>query len=106
MKIEPRAWVVLQNGKRLPATIAKYSPPIAGEAMSGRDLALLRVETVDMPILPLGDSNGLKIGDKLSVIGFPNVVANHELMESPPSPRPRSRTAPSRGSSRTARTNS
>jgi S1-C subfamily serine protease len=79
--LEPTAWVVLQNGKRLPATIAKYSPPIAGEAMSGRDLALLRVETVDMPILPLGDSTGLKIGDKLSVIGFPNVVANHELLD-------------------------
>jgi S1-C subfamily serine protease len=79
--LEPTAWVVLQNGTPLPATIAKYSPPIAGEAMSGRDLALLRVETVDMPILPLGDSTGLKIGDKLSVIGFPNVVANHQLLD-------------------------
>jgi Trypsin-like peptidase domain len=79
--LEPTAWVVLQNGIPLPATIAKYSPPVAGEAMSGRDLALLRVETVDMPILPLGDSTALKIGDKLSIIGFPNVVASHELLD-------------------------
>jgi len=79
--LEPSAWVVLQNGKRLAATIAKYSAPIAGEAMSGRDLALLRVEATDLPMIALGDSAGLKIGDRLSIIGFPNVVASHELLD-------------------------
>jgi serine protease Do len=78
--LEPAVWVILQNGVRLGAKIAKYSPPAAGEAMSGRDLALLRVQAADMPILPLGDSARLKIGDKLSVIGFPNVVMSHELL--------------------------
>lgn len=78
--LEPAAWVVLQNGLRLPARIAKYSPPTAGEAMSGRDLALLRVEAADFPTLALGDSGALKIGDKLSVIGFPGVVMTHELL--------------------------
>jgi S1-C subfamily serine protease len=78
--LEPGVWVVLQNGFRLAARIAKYSPPPAGEAMSGRDLALLRVEAADMPVLPLGDSARLKIGDKLSVIGFPGVVMSHELL--------------------------
>jgi S1-C subfamily serine protease len=78
--LEPGAWVVLQNGARLPARIAKYSPPPVGEAMSGRDLALLRVEAADMPVLPLGSSGELKIGDRLSVIGFPNVVMSHELL--------------------------
>lgn len=78
--LEPAAWVVLQNGVRRQAKIAKYSPPMAGEAMSGRDLALLRVEAADMPTLPLGDSASLKIGDRLSVIGFPGVVMSHELL--------------------------
>jgi S1-C subfamily serine protease len=78
--LEPAAWVVLQNGLRLPAKIAKYSPPPAGEAMSGRDLALLRVEAADMPTLALGDSGTLNIGDKLSVVGFPGVVMTHELL--------------------------
>ena len=72
--------IVLQNGVRLEARIAKYSPPPAGEAMSGRDLALLRVGAADMPTLPLGESERLKIGDKLSVIGFPGVVMSHELL--------------------------
>jgi S1-C subfamily serine protease len=78
--LEPSASIVLQNGVRMPARIAKYSAPAAGEAMSGRDLALLRVEAADMPTLPLGDSSRLKIGDKLSVIGFPGVVMTHELL--------------------------
>jgi S1-C subfamily serine protease len=78
--LEPAAWIVLQNGIRLSAKIAKYSPPPTGEAMSGRDLALLRAEAADMPTLTLGDSAGLKIGDRLSVIGFPNVVMTHELL--------------------------
>jgi S1-C subfamily serine protease len=78
--LEPAAWVVLQNGVRLQAKIAKYSPPTAGEAMSGRDLALLRVEAADMPTLPLGDSGALQIGDRLSVIGFPGLVMTRELL--------------------------
>jgi S1-C subfamily serine protease len=78
--LEPAVFVVLQNGLRLAAKIAKFSPPLAGEAMSGRDLALLRVEAADMPALMLGDSAKLKIGDKLSVIGFPDVVMSHELL--------------------------
>ena len=79
--LEPAVWVVLQNGLRLAARIAKFSPPPTGEAMSGRDLALLRVEGADMPTLALGDSDRLKIGDKLSVIGFAGVVMTHELLE-------------------------
>jgi len=78
--LEPGVSVVLQNGVRLTARVARYGPPLAGEAVSGRDLALLRVEAADMPTLPLGDSMGLKIGDPLSVIGFPGVVMSHELL--------------------------
>jgi hypothetical protein len=78
--LAPSVSVVLQNGIRLDARIAKYSAPAPGEPMSARDLALLRVGAADMPTLPLGDSGRLKIGDRLSVIGFPGVVMNHELL--------------------------
>jgi S1-C subfamily serine protease len=78
--LEPSVSVILQNGMRLAGRIAKYSAPGSGDAMSGRDLALLRVEASDMPTVPLGDSSTVKIGDKLSVIGFPGVVATHELL--------------------------
>jgi S1-C subfamily serine protease/rhodanese-related sulfurtransferase len=81
VKLAPSVWIILANRKRLVARVAKYSPPAAGEAMSGRDLALLRIEAVDLPTLPLGDSRELKIGDRLSIIGFPTVVGSHELID-------------------------
>jgi S1-C subfamily serine protease len=78
--LEPSITVLLPNGFKLPATVVKYSPPVAGEALSGQDLALLRLEASDMPTLPLGDSASLQIGDKLHIVGFPAVVLGHELL--------------------------
>jgi S1-C subfamily serine protease len=80
VKLDPSISVILSNGMRLPATVAKYSPPVAGEAMSGRDLALLRLEAADMPALSLGDSSNTRIGDRIHILGFPGVVLSHELL--------------------------
>lgn len=77
---EPSITVLLPNGFKLAATVVKYSAPVAGEAMSGQDLALLRLEASDMPTLMLGDSASLQIGDKIHIIGFPGVVLGHELL--------------------------
>src|SRR5687768_2586866 len=78
--LQPSISIVLPNGARLAAKVVKYSPPVAGAAMAGRDLALLRLEASDMPSLALGDSTQMKIGDKLHIIGFPGVVMTHELL--------------------------
>src|SRR5688572_3639787 len=78
--LKPSISVVLPNGARLAAKVVKYSPPVAGAAMPGRDLALLHLEASDMPSLTLGDSTQTKIGDKLHIIGFPGVVMTHELL--------------------------
>jgi hypothetical protein len=48
--------------------------------MSGRDLALLKVETTNMPTIPLGNSLGLHIGDRIHVLGYPGAVLTHELL--------------------------
>ncbi|MBI3634656.1 MAG: trypsin-like peptidase domain-containing protein [Candidatus Rokubacteria bacterium] len=80
VKVEPSILVILPNGFRLPATVAKYGAPVTGDGMSGQDLALLRLEAADMPALPLGDSSLAKIGDPLHILGFPGVVMTHELL--------------------------
>jgi len=80
VKLNPSISVILSNGIRLPATVVRYSPPVAGKGMSGRDLALLRLDAADMPSLTLGDSSNAKIGDKLHILGFPGVVVSHELL--------------------------
>ncbi|HEV8472299.1 MAG TPA: trypsin-like peptidase domain-containing protein [Methylomirabilota bacterium] len=80
--LEPSISVFLSNGVKFPAAVVKYSPPVAGEAMSGQDLALLKLEAADMPTLSLGDSAALHLGDKMHIIGFPDVVLSHELLNS------------------------
>lgn len=79
-RLEPSVHVILANGVRLPASVAKYIAPVAGEAMSGQDLALLKVDASDMPVLRLADSGQARIGDRMHVIGFPDVVLSHELL--------------------------
>lgn len=79
--LDPSISVVLANGQRFAATVTKYGPRPANEAMSGRDLALLRLETADLPTLPLGDSSGARIGDRIHILGFPGVVLTHELLK-------------------------
>lgn len=82
VELTPSVSVLLSSGIRLPAKVAKYSPPVEGGtgAMSWRDLALLQVEASDMPALPLGESKKLKIGDPIRILGFPGVVLSHELL--------------------------
>lgn len=80
VKAAPSLSVMLSNGSRWPARVVKYSPPVAGEAMSGRDLALLKLEVSGMPTLPLADSGAVQLGDRLHILGFPGVVLSHELL--------------------------
>lgn len=79
-RIEASISVMVPSGLKLPATVVKYSPPVAGEEMSGQDLALLRLEVADMPTLRLKDSSVLQIGDRIHILGFPEVVLSHELL--------------------------
>jgi len=71
---------VFSNGTRLRAEVKKYSPPVLGAEMSGRDLALLKVDANDLPVLTLGDSGNAQIGDPVHILGFPGVVLSHELL--------------------------
>jgi S1-C subfamily serine protease len=85
--LEPSVTIVLANGTRLPATIAKPALAEAG-APAVQDLALLRVVIPNAPVLPLGDSTRLKLGDPIRVVAYPAVVLGHELLDrsAPPEP--------------------
>jgi S1-C subfamily serine protease len=78
VKVDRIVAVILPNGKRLIASVAKYTAPKGGA--SGQDLALLKVDAENLPTLPLGHSSKAKIGDRLHIIGFPTVVMTHELL--------------------------
>jgi S1-C subfamily serine protease len=76
--LKPEVSVLLSNGTRLRAEVKKYSPPVS--SMSAKDLALLKVPGDSYPVLPLAQSQEVKIGDPIHILGFPGVVANHELL--------------------------
>ena len=82
VKITPQISVLISSGARLKAEVKKYTPPVSTEpgAMSGRDLALLKVPGDNFPVLPLGDSKTAQIGDPIHILGFPGVVLSHELL--------------------------
>ena len=80
--VQPQVLVVASNGLRVKAEVKKYSPPVSAEpgAMSGRDLALLKIPGDDFPVLKLADSKVAQIGDPIHIVGFPGVVLSHELL--------------------------
>jgi S1-C subfamily serine protease len=81
VKLTPQVTVVV-GSTRLKAEVKKYSAPLSNDpgAMSGRDLALLKVTGDTFPVLPLADSKTVQIGDAIHIVGFPGVVLSHELL--------------------------
>lgn len=83
--LERSLQVNLSNGKGYPAEIKYYSPPayvvMAGGKEHGRDVAILKIEERELPVVRLAPrSTDLHLGQALFVIGFPGVVAAHELL--------------------------
>jgi serine protease Do len=91
--VERSLEVHLSNGKAYPAAVKFYSPPAyvvvgtrtdaSGNAHKehGRDVAILKVEDKELPVVRLArHSTDLHLGQALFVIGFPGVVASHELL--------------------------
>jgi serine protease Do len=65
--------VELSNGEKLPFRVQKYSPSLSE---SGSDLAVLRVDRRNLPVLRLGDSEAVGVGESLWAIGYPAVASS------------------------------
>ena len=65
--------VELSNGEKLPFRVQRYSPPLSE---SGSDLAVLRVDRRNLPVLKLGDSEAVGVGESLWAIGYPAVASS------------------------------
>ncbi len=88
----------LASGKSFPAEVKVYSGPIApapteqeearaaamgkmtGAPKGGRDVAVLKAQASGLPVLRLADSDKVRVGDPVHIIGFPGVVLQHELL--------------------------
>lgn len=58
----------LSNGEKLPFIIERYSPALNE---GGSDLALLRINHKNLPVLALGDSEQVHVGDSIWTFGYP-----------------------------------
>lgn len=67
--------VELSNGDKLPFHVERYSPALA---QGGADLALLTVARKDLPVVRLGDSDGMRIGDSIWAIGYPALASSND----------------------------
>ena len=65
--------VELSNGERLPFTVERYSPALP---QRGTDLALLRVNRRGLPLLILGDSDSVHVGESIWSVGYPSVASS------------------------------
>lgn len=67
--------VELSNGDALPYSIRLYSPDLSER---GTDLALLKVNRTNLPVLRLGDSESVRVGDSIWSIGYPSVASSSD----------------------------
>lgn len=67
--------VELSNGESLPYTILRWSPALSER---GTDLALLNVERRNLPSLPLGRSDAVRIGASIFSVGYPAVASTSD----------------------------
>lgn len=65
--------VELSNGEKMPFRVERYSPALSER---GADLALLRVARKNLPVLQLGDSDVVRVGDTIWSIGYPEVASS------------------------------
>jgi S1-C subfamily serine protease len=65
-----------------PGTEKKPASVVAqGQPMPGKDVAILKIETVhEMPVLTLSDSSLPRVGEQLFVYGYPGPVTNNDFV--------------------------
>jgi S1-C subfamily serine protease len=67
--------VELSNGETLPYRIVRWSPALNER---GTDLAVLQIGRKNLPSLPLGDSDGARIGETIFSVGYPAVASSSD----------------------------
>lgn len=65
--------VELSNGERLPYAIVEYSPALHE---GGSDLAILKIDRRNLPVLRIGDSETVRVGESIWSVGYPAVASS------------------------------
>lgn len=79
-----RNHVILSDGKQLPFDFKERGFTTIDEAEQnfGKDVAVIKIEVTDAPILKLGDSTTVQIQDSVMVLGYPGAADNFSALSS------------------------
>ena len=66
--------VIIPDGSSYPFEIKQYGAPTGESNDQGKDVAIIKIEVKNAPILKLSDSDKVKLQDHVTVIGFPGAA--------------------------------
>lgn len=66
--------VIIPDGTALPFEIKQYGAPTGEGADQGKDVAVIKIEVKNAPILKLADSEKVQLQDHVTVIGYPGAA--------------------------------
>ena len=66
--------VIIPDGTALPFEIKQYGAPTGEGADQGKDVAIVKIEIRNAPILKLADSDKVQLQDHVTVIGYPGAA--------------------------------
>jgi hypothetical protein len=66
--------VILPDGSSFPFEIKQYGAPAGSSADQGKDVAIVKIEVKNAPILKLGDSDRVQLQDHVTVVGYPGAA--------------------------------
>ena len=66
--------VIIPDGSAFPFEIKQYGAPTGQDADQGKDVAVIKIEVKNAPILKLADSDKVQLQDHVTVIGYPGAA--------------------------------
>jgi hypothetical protein len=66
--------VIIPDGSSFPFEIKQYGAPTGESNDQGKDVAIVKIEVKNAPILRLADSDKVKLQDHVTVIGYPGAA--------------------------------
>ncbi|HEX2269558.1 MAG TPA: trypsin-like peptidase domain-containing protein [Pyrinomonadaceae bacterium] len=66
--------VIIPDGSSFPFEIKQYGAPAGSSADQGKDVAIVKIEVKNAPILKVGDSDRVQLQDHVTVIGYPGAA--------------------------------
>ena len=66
--------VIIPDGSSFPFEIKQYGAPTGESTDQGKDVAIVKIEVKNAPILKLGDSDRVQLQDHVTVLGYPGAA--------------------------------